>query len=135
MEPQNTKKERYFEVYYEMFKHEKFKGLSLNGIILYSMMANQVGLSKRPENVEKYTDAKGKTFILFTERQAKEKLGISKGTFFNLKKQLKELKLIDYQEQADKKKGVSTPIYVTPFETWKKVELEESIKFLLPDFY
>mgnify|MGYP001313383152 CR=1 FL=1 len=113
------KKSSYFEVYYEMFTNERTKELKSNGIILYSMMANQVSLSKRPENVKKYTNENGQVFILFTELHAKEKLNISKGTFFKLKKQLKDLGLIDYKEQVEKKNGISTPIYVTPYEIWK----------------
>jgi len=131
-------KKSYFEVYYEMFNNEKTKALRSNGIVLYSMMANQVGLSKRPENVKKYTDKNGEVFILFTERNAKDKLGISKKTFFELKKMLKELGLINYEKQAIKKNGVSTPIYVTPLDVWLKSEYEkiqEDKKYDLPDFH
>lgn len=124
------KKFSYFEVYYEMFTDQRTKGLKANGIILYSMMSNQVGLSKRPENVKKYTDANGQVYILFTEVHAKQKLNISKGTFFKLKKQLKELGLINYNEQVEKKNGVSTPIYVTPYELWKMKYTEKEP----PDF-
>ncbi|MER2079005.1 replication initiator protein A [Psychrobacillus psychrotolerans] len=123
----------YFEVYYEMFKNEKTKVLKSNGIILYSMMANQVGLSKRPENVKKYSDKNGNVFILFTERNAKSKLGISKKTFFDLKKMLKELGLINYEEQVSKKSGVSTPIYVIPYDVWVEKEMIEYNKFDFPD--
>ncbi|KEZ47741.1 replication initiator protein A [Metabacillus indicus] len=129
------KKSSYFEVYYELFANEKTKSLNSNGIVLYSMMANQIGLSKRPENIKKYTDGNGQVFILFTEFQAAQKLNISKGTFFKLKKELKKIGLIDYQEQVDKKNGISTPIYVTPFEHWKKKELHRTkIEDEMPDF-
>lgn len=131
----NGNKLSYFEVYYDMFTDERTKSLKANGIVLYSMMANQVGLSKRPENIKQYTDENGQVFILFTEAHAKEKLGISKGTFFKLKKQLKDLGLIDYEEQTNKKDGISTLIYVTPYEIWKKGnsrQLEEEFEY--PDF-
>ncbi|WP_191556120.1 replication initiator protein A [Metabacillus idriensis] len=129
------KRSSYFEVYYELFGNEKTKSLNSNGIILYSMMANQIGLSKRPENIKKYTDENGQVFILFTEFQAKQKLNISKGTFFKLKKELKKIGLIDYHEQIGKKNGISTPIYVTSFEHWKKRELyNRRIVDEMPDF-
>lgn len=124
----------YFEVYYEMFSDKKTRVLNANGIILYSMMANQVGLSKRPENAKKYTNKNGEVFIIFTELQAKQKLNISKATFFKLKKQLKDIGLIDYKDQVEKKNGVSTPIYVTPYELWKKKQNKVEITFDFPDF-
>lgn len=122
---ENSKKtkseESFFKIPYEMFTHHKLKCLNSNGIMLYGMMSNFSGWSKQPKNRKKYTDEHGRVFIIFTEMEAAKRMNITKGTFFKLKKQLKNLGLIDYSHQKEKKQGVSTPIYVTPFEVWKTI--------------
>jgi len=68
------KKKSYFELYYEMFINEKTKTLSADAIILYSMMANQVGLSERSENKKKIHRQKWKSIYSFYRNSSKRKI-------------------------------------------------------------
>ncbi|MCM3115460.1 replication initiator protein A [Neobacillus sp. MER 74] len=112
------------KLYWEMFQDERLVDLSNDGIILYTKMLDKMNLSKS----RKYVDSNGEVYILFTQDEALEKCRIKQRTFFTLKKQLKELGLIHYDEQKVKKAGVSTPIYVKHYETWSKEFINEVVE-------
>lgn len=104
------------KLYWELFQDNRLTELSNDGIILYTKMLDKMNLSRKRD----YTDENGVVFILFTEKECFEKCRIKKKKFFELKKKLKELGLIHYDEQKVKKAGVSTPIYVKHYELWSK---------------
>lgn len=100
------------------------KGLTSSSRKLYNEMRNFLQLSK---NNKEYQDENGVPFIFFTESRAKE-IGISIITYKRAKKQLKDLGLINYKSQENKKLGVASKIYVE--EDLKKVI--EKLKALDP---
>ena len=118
---EKKKTQQFFKVPFDLLKNQKIidSKLGHTGILLYSLMADQVSLSERPENIDRYSNKEnGKVFILFSENRANQMLGLSKGTYYKYKKKLKELKLIDYSPQMVKAQGNSTPIYVTKLDEW-----------------
>ena len=78
-------------------------------IVLYSAMLDLLQLSKK--NGERYKDENG-YFVIYDSKKAQEELDMPEATFFRNKRLLKEVGLIDYNEQTQKRAGVSTPIYV-----------------------
>ncbi|UAK16114.1 replication initiator protein A [Sporolactobacillus terrae] len=114
---------KFIKVYKEIYQHEKFRQLDGDHIIYYSWLLDLNELSKK--NKKKYTDGDGRLFVIFPEINARYYCNIKKGKLYRVKKKLKEVGLIDYNEQKVKKEGVSTPIYVTPYEHWMKKEKSE----------
>ncbi|ARK29043.1 replication initiator protein A [Halalkalibacter krulwichiae] len=128
---------KFIKVYKEIYQHDKYRCLDGDCIIYYSWLLDLNELSKK--NAIDYTDSNGRVFVIFTEEDAYKYCNIKKGKLYRIKKKLKEVGLIDYEEQKVKKYGVSTPIYVTPYEHWKrKYENEEynytRVAFEMPDF-
>lgn len=103
---------------------DNIKQLTSSSRKLYNEMRNFLQLSKKNKE---YQDENGVPFIFFTESRAKE-IGISIITYKRAKKQLKDLSLINYKSQENKKLGVASKIYVE--EDLKKVI--ENLKALDP---
>lgn len=122
---------KFFKVYKEIYQHEKFRCLDGDCVFYYSWLLDLRDLSKK--HSERFTDKDGRLFVIFTEEDAYKYCNIKKGKLYRVKKKLKEVGLIDYEEQKVKKAGVSTPIYVTPYEHWKK-ENNQDEEFEYPDF-
>lgn len=123
---------KFIKVYKEIYQHKKFRELDGDCVIFYSWLLDLNELSKK--NAKDFTDSDGRLFVRFTEEDAYKYCNIKKGKFYRVKKKLKEVGLIDYEEQKVKKAGVSTPIYVTPYDHWKKTYVEETNEFEFPDF-
>ncbi|MCK2005504.1 replication initiator protein A [Peribacillus simplex] len=111
---------KFIKVYKEIYQHEKFRELDGDCIFYYSWLLDLNELSKK--NAKDYTDSDGRLFVIFTEEAAYQYCNIKKGKLYRIKAKLKSIGLIDYNEQKVKKAGVSTPIYLTPYEHWKKVK-------------
>ncbi|PFJ51907.1 hypothetical protein COI99_14510 [Bacillus cereus] len=111
----------------DMFQDERLKDLKNDGIFLYSYMLNRA-------EVTSFVDENGEKYIIVTEKSAQKFCRIKRVKFYAFKKQLKEIGLINYDEQTAKQKGVSTPIYVAPYDLWKTKKLKEESKFEFPDF-
>lgn len=120
---------KFIKVYKEIYQHEKFRELDGDCVIFYSWLLDLSELSKK--NAKDFTDSDGRLFVRFTEDDAYKYCNIKKGKFYRVKRKLREIGLIDYKEQKVKKAGISTPIYVTPYEHWKKTYSYESN---MPDF-
>jgi hypothetical protein len=123
---------KFFKVYKEIYQHDKFRELDGDCIIYYSWLLDLNELSKK--NPEKYTDSDGRLFVIFTEEHAEKYCNIKKGKLYRIKKKLKAVGLIDYQDQRVKKAGISTPIYVTPYDHWKIKFEKPKEEFEMPDF-
>lgn len=129
----NNTDDKFVIVRKNMFKDARLKELSNDGIILYSFALDLLELSKKRGYIDKET---GQPFVLFTWEMALNNCRISKPTFYRLKKDLKKLGIFVYEEQVSKKAGVSTPIFVIPYDIWSKNN--EKSTFIqeneLPDF-
>lgn len=111
---------KFIKLYKCMFSMEGLQG-NYGAIILYSAMLDLHQLSKK--NLDKYKDNIG-IFIIYDAKKAEDELGMSRRTYFRHKALLKDIGLINYQEQVSKKSGVSTPIYVNEIEN-----LNEEVQF------
>ncbi|MGI1801831.1 replication initiator protein A [Priestia sp. TRN 1309] len=109
---------KFFKVYKEIYQHEKFRELTGDHIIYYSWLLDLNELSKK--HAKDFTDSDGRLFVIFTEEDAYRYCNIKKGKLYRIKSKLKEVGLIDYKAQKVKKAGISTPIYVTPYDIWKQ---------------
>ncbi|MDT9027880.1 replication initiator protein A [Rossellomorea yichunensis] len=96
----------------DLFRDKDLKGLKNDGILLYAYMQNRIELTS-------FVDENGEKYIIVTEKSADKFLRIKRVKFYALKKQLRDLGLIRYDEQEVKRGGNSTPIYVVPYEHWK----------------
>lgn len=97
----------------DMFQDENLSELTNDGILLYSYLLNR-------SEVTSLVDENGEKYIIVTEKSAEKFLRIKRVKFYALKKQLKKLGLIRFDEQKPKRQGISTPIYVVTYENWKK---------------
>ncbi|CAM5206441.1 hypothetical protein UACE39S_01740 [Ureibacillus acetophenoni] len=120
---------KFMKVYKEIYQHEKFRELDGDCIFYYSWLLDLNDLSKK--NPKEFTDKDGRVYVIFPEAHAYKYCNIKKGKLYRVKSKLKEVGLIDYEEQKVKKAGVSTPIYVTPYDHWKRFRKVENE---MPDF-
>ena len=112
----------FMKVNLNMLQDSALDNLTNDGILLYSYMLNRYGVTT-------FADENGEKYIIVTEQSALKFCRIKRVKFYALKKQLRELGLIRYNEQTPKKRGVSTPIYVVDYTDWKN----EKRKYEMPD--
>ncbi len=90
-------------------------------VILYGAFEDRISLSKHTAVVKgdkKYIDENGVIFCCFPQDHAEDELSFSQNMFKSRKKFLKKIGLITFPEQAEKKAGVASRIYVTTWEQW-----------------
>ncbi|WP_349346495.1 hypothetical protein [Priestia megaterium] len=90
---------------------------------LYMGVGDKIKLSERKhtkENDSSFVDLKGKYFCTLPVKTAREELGLKRGKYNDAKAFLKEIGLIHFEEQEEKKEGVASRIYMTPWEVWVK---------------
>lgn len=115
--------DKFFKTYKQLLLMDGLKR-KYGAIILYSAMLDLLQLSKK--NGELYKDNNG-YFVIFDSKKALEELDMPEATFFRNKKLLKEVGLIDYNEQTQKRAGVSTPIYVKEiFNSIQETEISDN---------
>ena len=93
-----------------LFTDKKFKKISTDAKVLYSLLLDRTGLSFT--NKEKFTDNDGKTYIYFTRESVMEMLGCSKDKSAAIFKELDEIGLIERKRQG---LGKPDKIYVKHF--------------------
>lgn len=93
-----------------LFTDDKFKKLSSDAKILYSLLLDRSGLSFK--NQERFQDENGKTFIYFTQETAMEMLNCATGKISKIFKELDDIGLIERKRQG---LGKPTKIYVKHF--------------------
>lgn len=82
----------FYQIPKELFTNEYYKGkLSSSTILLYGLLLDRLSVSIK----NKWIDEKGLIYLIFTRKEAMEKLNISDKTASKAFKQLKECKLID----------------------------------------
>lgn len=93
-----------------LFTDKKFKKISTDAKVLYSLLLDRTGLSFA--NKERFTDNDGKTYIYFTRDTVIEMLGCSKDKSAAIFKELDEIGLIERKRQG---LGKPDKIYVKHF--------------------
>lgn len=96
----------FYQIPKEIFDNEYYKGkLSSDAIILYSLLLDRLSVSIK----NKWIDEKGLIYLIFTRKEAQEKLNLSDKTATKAFRQLEELKLINEKRIG---KGKTYKIYV-----------------------
>ncbi|MGD6962732.1 hypothetical protein ACQCVB_11055 [Fictibacillus phosphorivorans] len=109
-------KDKFIKVPKNIYNYPEIRALDGDHIFYYCWLQDFLQLSKRDSKYQK----DGRAYVIFEEARALEFCNIKKGKLYRVKAKLKELGLIDYKEQKVKKKGISTPIFVTEFDLWEK---------------
>lgn len=110
MRPQSARGYRYLIVPKELIENPAYSGLDFGAVILYSKMLERAGLSAQHE--DKFTDEKGRLFIIYTVEQMERDLQRSHPTIVKLTKQLADIGLIEKVRQGQ---GRPSKIYIMDF--------------------
>ena len=120
LRPQTARGFRYLAVPKELIKNRSYSPLDFGAIILYAKMLERAGLSARHE--DKFTDEKGRLFIIYTVEQMERDLQRSHPTIIKLTKQLADIGLIEKVRQGQ---GKPSKIYIYDFTTAPQDEPEK----------
>lgn len=110
MRPQSARGYRYLVVPKELIENPAYSGLDFGAVILYSKMLERAGLSAQHE--DKFTDKKGRLFIIYTVEQMERDLQRSHPTIVKWTKQLENIGLIEKVRQGQ---GKPSKIYIMDF--------------------
>lgn len=122
MRPQSARGYRYLVVPKELIENPAYSGLDLGAVILYSKMLERAGLSAQHE--DKFTDEKGRLFIIYTVEQMERDLQRSHPTIVKWTKQLENIGLIEKVRQGQ---GKPSKIYIMDFTSAPLDEPEKPI--------
>ena len=96
----------FYQIPKELFTNEYYKGkLSSSTILLYGLLLDRLSVSIK----NKWTDKDGDIYIIFSRKEAQEKLNLSDKTVTKAFKELKNKKLIREKRTGFKKNNI---IYV-----------------------
>ncbi len=112
----------------ELITEEKYKVLSSDEKILYTLLLNRVSYSKK--NLKKFSDEKG-IFVYYSNKQIQEHIGCSTNTVTKILDNLEKVGLIKKEHQ---KCGLPVKIYVNDIRVeHKKLNLhiakEQTVSF------
>lgn len=96
----------------ELITEDKYKVLSSNEKILYTLLLNRVNYSKK--NLKIFSDEKG-VFVYYSNQQIQEHIGCSENTATKILNNLEKVGLIKKEYQ---KRGLPTKIYVTDIRNY-----------------
>ena len=93
----------------ELFVNKRYKNLSNDAIIAYSLLLDRLSLSEK----NKWHDENDNVFLIYTREQLSERLNVSLKTVTNIMRQLAEVELIE-----EKRQGLNKPnlIYIGQLE-------------------
>ena len=91
-----------------LFTEEKFRLMSCEAKVLYGLLLDRVGLSRR----NGWADDEGRLYIYFTQDEASEKLNVGKNKIIKIYLELEQVGLIQRKKQGF---GKPTKIYVMNF--------------------
>ena len=91
-----------------LFTEEKFRLMSCEAKVLYGLLLDRVGLSRR----NGWADDEGRLYIYFTQDEACEKLNVRKNKIIKIYLELEQVGLIQRKKQGF---GKPTKIYVMNF--------------------
>lgn len=95
----------YYQVPKELFINPYYKSLKPYSILLYGLLLDRLSISMKNE----WIDEDGNIFLIFTRKEAEEKLNLSDKTVTKAFNQLSDVKLIYEKRQGSKKTNI---IYV-----------------------
>ncbi|WP_448163229.1 hypothetical protein [Bacillus mobilis] len=94
-----------------------------NAVLLYGAIENKIGLSKSKhvnDDETKFINDDGQYYCVFPVKTAFDELRIKKGKYNQHKALLRDARLIDFEEQEEKKEGFASKITYTPWDIWVK---------------
>ncbi|MEY8573773.1 replication initiator protein A [Oscillospiraceae bacterium 21-37] len=127
LQPQAARGFRYLQVPRLLIEDENYAPLDDGAKFLYSLMLERSGLSA--QNADKFMDANGRFFIIYTVEQMKQKMNRSRPTIIKWTKQLEEIGLI---KKVRLGQGKPSKIYINDFASMdcpqevKKVDSKKS---------
>ena len=107
----------FYQIPKELFKNPYYKNLSAESKLLYALLLDRLSISMQ----NKWVDEDGNIFLIFSRKEAREKLNLSDKTVTKSFKQLTDCKLIYEKRQGFKKNNI---IYVG------KINHEPTSKFM-----
>ena len=107
----------FYQIPKELFKNPYYKNLSAESKLLYALLLDRLSISMQ----NKWVDEDGNIFLIFSRKEAQEKLNLSDKTTTKSFKQLTDCKLIYEKRQGFKKNNI---IYVG------KINHEPTSKFM-----
>ncbi|WP_045518109.1 hypothetical protein [Neobacillus niacini] len=90
-------------------------------VMLYAAIEDKISLSKfkhTSEGKKDFVDSNGEYYCCLPEKDALKEIGIKSSNYKQCKKFLQRAGLIHFKEQAEKKAGVASRIYVKPWDIW-----------------
>jgi DNA-binding MarR family transcriptional regulator len=100
---------RFYKLPKILFEEDKYKNISLESKVLYSFLLDRLSLSAK----NRFVDKDGRVYVIFSRKEAAEKLSVSQGSAVKYFKELKEAGLIF--EKRGKQKEVKS-LYITKIE-------------------
>ena len=107
----------FYQIPKELFKNPYYKNISAESKLLYALLLDRLSISMQ----NKWVDEDGNIFLIFSRKEAQEKLNLSDKTTTKSFKQLTDCKLIYEKRQGFKKNNI---IYVG------KINHEPTSKFM-----
>ncbi len=95
----------FYQIPKELFKNPYYKDLSSDSKLLYALLLDRLSVSMK----NKWIDEDGNIFLIFSRKEAEEKLNLSDKTVTKAFKQLADVKLIYEKRQGFRKNNI---IYV-----------------------
>ena len=95
----------FYQIPKELFVNPYYKNLNSDSKLLYSLLLDRLSVSMKNE----WIDEEGNIFLIFSRKEAGEKLNLSDKTVTKAFKQLSDVKLIYEKKQGFKKNNI---IYV-----------------------
>lgn len=95
----------FYQIPKELFVNPYYKNLNSDSKLLYSLLLDRLSVSMKNE----WIDEEGNIFLIFSRKEAQEKLNLSDKTVTKAFRQLTEVKLIYEKKQGFKKNNI---IYV-----------------------
>ncbi len=95
----------FYQIPKELFKNPYYKDLSSDSKLLYALLLDRLSVSMKNE----WIDTAGNIFLIFSRKEAEEKLNLSDKTVTKAFKQLVDVKLISEKRQGFRKNNI---IYV-----------------------
>lgn len=105
----------FYQVPKELFTNPYYKDLKPYSILLYSLLLDRLSLSMKNE----WIDENGDIFLIFTRKEAEEKLNLSDKTVTKAFKELAECNLIYEKKQGRNKPNLIYPCQMVSVE-WNR---------------
>lgn len=114
--------ERFYQVPKSLFINPKYKSMSNTSKIMYAILKDRMGLSRK----NKWSDSNGDIYLLFSQDDMADLLGVNKSTIVRNMKELADTHLIDSVRQG---LGKPNKIYINRPERF-----QESAKMRSPEY-